>query len=1178
MSPCLMVLYFSLFFILFVWKNCSPSFQSAIHLLHSSRSKAWKEATRNENKSKAEVEAGRIREQLLKNLVKHTALKQVLGREANNVDLIIRQCRESDMFELPPEERKLDEGLSGSQEDSLSSEEEVCFHKNWATADLHTVDVSSVHFKSLPANVRHDILSELKETRKQSSWGRLHEMPKESGEFSNYQMTRLLKRRSIQTSLEDAEKEMGGRSLSLGELEEMLSEQGVVTGSNVGMRIAADNVTRYVYIKEIGKQLLAKSKPEEISVKESSPTQTQEDKEAIENMSRPDTDVRVLLESVPCKEEEVEEFEENWSSNSEEDFVSSQQKPTQRDNINLKLAQNFIFENSGLTQQQILAIIQYQNSMEGELQQNNEYFLSPDQPSTSGKGSKEKALQNGTDVSAFSGIQSRTDEATCSKTCVENTAEAVCGRTSVNNTVEAAKPSCSRTGVNMTSEANFSRTGIGSTAEAACNRTTVSNTDKAANPSCSRTCVSIADKADCSGTGLSNTAEARCSRIDVSHSYEASCTGIDVRNSAEATYSRTAINSTCDANILDKWKTDVLNDKTVEENSSAARQGVGKTENNIADSALTPVVDIQRNSNIIEQLNSDSDSDTDFVEVTYVATSPVHSRTEKNTLELLIQKDKICEIEDDIFADIFSAQTSTGILATNSNQQDSTIDSLSSSYNIHTGLRGIENSKFDKEGISNGISDPREGNESKLKDSKLVENVVTQDDCRQTAMEVEADISTISGIEPEEKDKKSQAAQVTTTMLFSEELQKLQMSLEVKHEDLLVEKGKQERLAVSITDQMYVEAQELLQLFGIPYIVAPMEAEAQCAFLDSVSLTDGTITDDSDIWLFGGNKVYKNFFNQKKHVMCFKASDIKQCFKLERQQLILLALLVGSDYTPGIQGVGPVTALEILAAFPAGGTDDNILRGLRRFQDWWSAGMPVGSGKTSLKNKLKDIQLVEGFPSVMVADAYLHPKVDESEETFTWGLPDLTSLRDFTRQKFGWTKTKTDEILLPVMKKLEERKSQMSLDSYFRVIPKLQETDGKLSKRVQQAVHRLGSVDISDSEESILEGNKNGPVSQPRKKQTNRTVNIRAKVGEARGSRGRGRRHDSSTVCEQSQTSEEFIPQRERDKINALKRKLKAVEVFHTSKTRLNHSRRRKKVKRQELKETKLSESDSDPE
>jgi hypothetical protein len=36
------------------------------------------------------------------------------------------------------------------------------------------------------------------------------------------------------------------------------------------------------------------------------------------------------------------------------------------------------------------------------------------------------------------------------------------------------------------------------------------------------------------------------------------------------------------------------------------------------------------------------------------------------------------------------------------------------------------------------------------------------------------------------------------------------MSLEAKHEDLLVERGKQERLAVSITDQMYVEAQVII--------------------------------------------------------------------------------------------------------------------------------------------------------------------------------------------------------------------------------------------------------------------------------------------------------------------------------------------------------------------------------
>lgn len=64
----------------------------------------------------------------------------------------------------------------------------------------------------------------------------------------------------------------------------------------------------------------------------------------------------------------------------------------------------------------------------------------------------------------------------------------------------------------------------------------------------------------------------------------------------------------------------------------------------------------------------------------------------------------------------------------------------------------------------------------------------------------------------------------------------------------------------------------------MPYIVAPMEAEAQCAFLDAFNLTDGTITDDSDIWLFGGRTVYKNFFNQTKHVSEFKVESIQDSF------------------------------------------------------------------------------------------------------------------------------------------------------------------------------------------------------------------------------------------------------------------------------------------------------------
>jgi DNA excision repair protein ERCC-5 len=127
----------------------------------------------------------------------------------------------------------------------------------------------------------------------------------------------------------------------------------------------------------------------------------------------------------------------------------------------------------------------------------------------------------------------------------------------------------------------------------------------------------------------------------------------------------------------------------------------------------------------------------------------------------------------------------------------------------------------------------------------------------------------------------------------------------------------------------------MLRLFGIPYITAPMEAEAQCAELVSLNLVDGVITDDSDVFLFGARRVYKNMFNQSKTVECFLSSDLSRDLGLDRDTLIRLAYLLGSDYTEGLPGVGPVVAMELLKEFP--GRD-----GLHKFKDWWSK---VQSGK-----------------------------------------------------------------------------------------------------------------------------------------------------------------------------------------------------------------------------------------
>jgi DNA excision repair protein ERCC-5 len=127
---------------------------------------------------------------------------------------------------------------------------------------------------------------------------------------------------------------------------------------------------------------------------------------------------------------------------------------------------------------------------------------------------------------------------------------------------------------------------------------------------------------------------------------------------------------------------------------------------------------------------------------------------------------------------------------------------------------------------------------------------------------------------------------------------------------------------------MLTFAQVMLRLFGIPYITAPMEAEAQCAALVELGLVEGIITDDSDVFLFGGARVYKNMFNQSKTVECFFLADFARELGIDREKLVHLAYLLGSDYVEGLAGVGPVVAMELLKEFSG---DDS----LHRFRDWW---------------------------------------------------------------------------------------------------------------------------------------------------------------------------------------------------------------------------------------------------
>ncbi|KAI8503976.1 DNA repair protein complementing XP-G [Branchiostoma belcheri] len=248
-------------------------------------------------------------------------------------------------------------------------------------------------------------------------------------------------------------------------------------------------------------------------------------------------------------------------------------------------------------------------------------------------------------------------------------------------------------------------------------------------------------------------------------------------------------------------------------------------------------------------------------------------------------------------------------------------------------------------------------------------------------------------------------------------LAEVEQELQTERKTLQAQQARQEKLAASITEQMYVESQELLRLFGIPYVQSPTEAEAQCAFLDQSKQTEGTITDDSDVWLFGGRQVYKNFFSQQRDMEVYNCKDVVSQLAMDRSRLINFALLTGSDYTEGIQGVGKVLAMEVLQEFPGEG-----IAALQAFRAWWDEAQKQEKipQETPIKAKLRKLELSPGFPNITVVEAYLSPTVDQSKEPFAWGAPDVPSLRQFAMQRFGWTTTKTDEVLLPVMKGLKK--------------------------------------------------------------------------------------------------------------------------------------------------------------
>lgn len=322
-------------------------------------------------------------------------------------------------------------------------------------------------------------------------------------------------------------------------------------------------------------------------------------------------------------------------------------------------------------------------------------------------------------------------------------------------------------------------------------------------------------------------------------------------------------------------------------------------------------------------------------------------------------------------------------------------------------------------------------------------------------------ISVISGITAKDVASDRVVAAVAKSMLQTEATQ---IDSEVR---------RAAQTAAGISEEMFGEARELIELFGLPWVIAPMEAEAQCAQLELDGLTDGTITDDSDIFLFGGTTVYRRMCSRKKDAEFYTGSNINRVLGLDREKMIRLGQLLGCDYAFGIEGVGVVTAMEILAEFPG-------QNGLDRFREWMEDNnvQTDSSYRRSLTTLKRKATLDERFPDRRVYQAFSNPQVDKNIEPFEWDDPDFDGLRKFALRRFGWSEAHTDRMLGPIIDR-PNRAHQSTISEFFNVQAEpLEKQVGALGRsRLQSAVQTVkriasytsnAAADHQNSEEEIV--------------------------------------------------------------------------------------------------------------
>lgn len=285
----------------------------------------------------------------------------------------------------------------------------------------------------------------------------------------------------------------------------------------------------------------------------------------------------------------------------------------------------------------------------------------------------------------------------------------------------------------------------------------------------------------------------------------------------------------------------------------------------------------------------------------------------------------------------------------------------------------------------------------------------------------------------------------------SGELQKRRQKREKAQADLekateegnVEEQDKHSKRLVRAGHKENQDCQRLLQLMGVPVIVAPCEAEAQASALCKEGLFYATATEDMDALTFQTPILVRKmtFANQSKSmVQTINYQKAMEGLGLTHDQFVDLCILLGCDYTDTIKGVGPKTALKLIKEH---GSIEGILKVIdRKKYEIPRAWIPDEKDEEETDNENDEnnenskVEKVE--PAYVQARMLFHNhevrKGSDLSDELKWREPQVEELTKFLVEENGFNPERVHANIEKLQKAYKaNQKPQSRMDSFFQV-------------------------------------------------------------------------------------------------------------------------------------------------